>query len=450
MKKILLSLMFVFAGVTTVMANGHTVTITATNPTCNGFSDGTAKAIVSGGVGPFSFHWNDALQQADTLAVGLPAGTYSIVVTDSSDMSIATSTTSIVDPNTIVIQSNSTSICQGQTASLIAFAMSGTTFSWSAGALTTGLNTAVATPVTTTTYTVTGTLNGCSGTAISTVVVFPTPSPNFTIVPDSTNSLTTWCFNTTNGSGLTYYWDFGDSTTSTLANPTHTYSSLGSYNVSLTIGFTPNGCFRTLIKNIVVSGTLNPCLSLFHITHDTSTTDHHAYTVYNLSYGSSLSYFWDFGDGSSSTLQNPTHVYAGTGAYQLCLTVNNGSGCTQTFCDSLSWVDSIGRSSSQLSINVVDVNGSQTAGIEDKLNDSKIIVSPNPFSESATFLIQSEKMNEKYSFELIDFLGKKVKIINNISEKQFTISRNVLKNGIYFYKIYTPESVVGIGKLVIE
>ncbi|OFY83496.1 MAG: hypothetical protein A3F72_19560 [Bacteroidetes bacterium RIFCSPLOWO2_12_FULL_35_15] len=90
-------------------------------------------------------------------------------------------------------------------------------------------------------------------------------------------------------------------------------------------------------------------------------------------------------------------------------------------------------------------------GIEQIVSDSKVIsVYPNPFSDNTTFVIQSEKATEKYSFELFDVLGKKLKSINDISTKQFTISRNGLENGIYFYKIYSVESVVGIGKLIVN
>lgn len=79
-----------------------------------------------------------------------------------------------------------------------------------------------------------------------------------------------------------------------------------------------------------------------------------------------------------------------------------------------------------------------------------IKIYPNPFSDNTTFVIQSEKVNEKYSFELVDVLGKKVRTMNDISAKQFTISRNGLQNGIYFYKIYSAESIVGVGKLIVE
>ena len=91
------------------------------------------------------------------------------------------------------------------------------------------------------------------------------------------------------------------------------------------------------------------------------------------------------------------------------------------------------------------------AGVtEINFNSKDISIYPNPFSETTTFEIKSEKANEKYTFELLDVLGKKVRTMNEISAKQFTISRNGLENGIYFYKIYSSESIVGVGKLIVD
>jgi len=82
--------------------------------------------------------------------------------------------------------------------------------------------------------------------------------------------------------------------------------------------------------------------------------------------------------------------------------------------------------------------------------NESITVYPNPFAENTTFVIESDKLNEMYSFELTDVLGKKVRSINGITAKQFEISRNGLENGIYFYKIYSSESTIGVGKVVIK
>lgn len=95
---------------------------------------------------------------------------------------------------------------------------------------------------------------------------------------------------------------------------------------------------------------------------------------------------------------------------------------------------------------IVDV----TTDIATTSTNNAVMVYPNPFNESTTFKIQSDNLNESYSFEMTDVLGKQVKSMHNISEKQFTVSRNGLQNGIYFYKIFTADGIVGIGKVIIK
>jgi uncharacterized repeat protein (TIGR01451 family) len=89
--------------------------------------------------------------------------------------------------------------------------------------------------------------------------------------------------------------------------------------------------------------------------------------------------------------------------------------------------------------------------IDAQINESgSVKVYPNPFSENTTFVIHSEKQNEVYSFELTDVLGKKVRTMTNISDKQFTISRNGLEKGLYLYLITSENEIVGKGKLMIK
>lgn len=59
--------------------------------------------------------------------------------------------------------------------------------------------------------------------------------------------------------------------------------------------------------------------------------------VWNLSSGNGpMTYFWDFGDGSTSNVAYPSHTYSGNGPYLLCLTIADASGCTSVSCDSIS------------------------------------------------------------------------------------------------------------------
>ena len=83
-------------------------------------------------------------------------------------------------------------------------------------------------------------------------------------------------------------------------------------------------------------------------------------------------------------------------------------------------------------------------------SNGMISVYPNPMSEDARFVIQSDNLSDTYSFELTDVLGKEVKSIKAINTKEFTISRSGLISGVYFYKVLSTNGMIGIGKLVIE
>jgi uncharacterized repeat protein (TIGR01451 family) len=93
----------------------------------------------------------------------------------------------------------------------------------------------------------------------------------------------------------------------------------------------------------------------------------------------------------------------------------------------------------------------QPTGVEEHLNlPVGVKVYPNPFSDNATFIVQSNHSNEIYSFEMLDVLGKNVKTIQNITTKEFTVSRADLPDGVYFYKIKTSEKVLSVGKLIVQ
>lgn len=122
-------------------------------------------------------------------------------------------------------------------------------------------------------------------------------------------------------------WNFGDGTTSTQANPNHTYTTLGTYNVRL-ISFASSGCKDTLIQQVVVKSiptadftAPNTCR------YDTAYFANSSSDLIN----QALTYEWDFGDGSPlSTVQNPTHAYGTSGNYTVTLEVTNQDGCDNT------------------------------------------------------------------------------------------------------------------------
>ncbi|MGE0637712.1 MAG: PKD domain-containing protein, partial [Bacteroidia bacterium] len=127
---------------------------------------------------------------------------------------------------------------------------------------------------------------------------------------------------------VAWYWDFGDGSTTTEQNPTHIYTVQGTYDVSLTITDL-NGCSDTLINldMVVVTGSIPD----FEIT-STAGCDSLAVTFNDISSppGSVLTWNWDFGDGGTSTQQNPTHIYQNAGLYDVSLTITDDAGCTNT------------------------------------------------------------------------------------------------------------------------
>jgi PKD repeat protein len=125
-------------------------------------------------------------------------------------------------------------------------------------------------------------------------------------------------------------WDFGDGDTSTAQNPHHTYASSGSYSACLTITDTA-GCSSTLCQNINIAAT-SACMAAF--TYAIGPGQTVTFTDLSTGTGPITSWMWDFGDGDTSSVQNPTHTF-GHHSYYVCLTITDTSGCTATSCHAI-------------------------------------------------------------------------------------------------------------------
>ena len=123
-------------------------------------------------------------------------------------------------------------------------------------------------------------------------------------------------------SAVNYTWYFGDGDSSTLANPSHTYYEAPSSPIVLEILDT-EGCVARIEKwgiNIFEAGIeanrWSGCEPLVVNLTDTN--------------ANSTSWLWDFGDGGTSTLKNPTHTYADSGSYDISLISRSANGCYDT------------------------------------------------------------------------------------------------------------------------
>jgi len=149
----------------------------------------------------------------------------------------------------------------------------------------------------------------------------------------SVNNTDVYFYGYSSSSGSSYLWNFGDSTTSTLQNPIHTFSTNGTYSVCLTIT-TNNGCINTYCETIALGNPIG-CPATFYTYQDTANyMNYYFYASNGLPSNETCS--WYFGDGSSSTLVDPVHLFANMGSYSVCLTIYDSlSNILCTYCDSV-------------------------------------------------------------------------------------------------------------------
>jgi PKD repeat protein len=122
---------------------------------------------------------------------------------------------------------------------------------------------------------------------------------------------------------LDYLWDFGDGQTATDPNPVHDYASAGIYTVCLYINNPFTNCGDTTCYNVPVN--VSTCTADFDFVtgyNPTANTYFADFTNTSTVTDGTLSYQWDFGDGTTSTQTNPSHVYTNAGVYNVCLTIN--------------------------------------------------------------------------------------------------------------------------------
>lgn len=172
--------------------------------------------------------------------------------------------------------------------------------------------------------------NGCSDTITQSVEVIPSPVPDFSATPLEGCAPLLVDFTVNNPIiGATYLWDFGNTETSTIENPSYIYTSEGSYNVSLTITLPGGGCSgtTTLSNYINVAGqpvagfvATPPITDEFNTLIDITST---AQGATNCSYQLN-------GSTPFSTDCNTSILLPDTGIFTITQIVTNAQGCSDT------------------------------------------------------------------------------------------------------------------------
>src|SRR5512140_680862 len=126
---------------------------------------------------------------------------------------------------------------------------------------------------------------------------------------------------TTPGDPTSWNWSFGDGSTSNVKNPSHVFLRASTYTVTLT----SSGSFGSKQANrTIVVGTMAVLSTSFTYAPALPTAGQ-AVQFTDTSSGSPPSWRWDFGDGTSSTSQNPVHKFSAGGSYNVTLTAVSGS-----------------------------------------------------------------------------------------------------------------------------
>ncbi len=127
------------------------------------------------------------------------------------------------------------------------------------------------------------------------------------------------------GTPTKWKWSFGDGKYSTQKNPAYTYSKAGKYTVSLTVKNAAGTSTKTIKNYITVTGPAQKPVAAFSASPTSGKTPLNVKFT-DTSTGSPTSWFWNFGDGSKSYLQNPTHKYSKAGIYTVSLKAKNAKG----------------------------------------------------------------------------------------------------------------------------
>lgn len=240
---------------------------------------------------------------------------------------------------------------------------------------------------------------------------------------------------------LGFLWTFGDGSSSTQLYPTHTYTSAGTYTVCLKVITGYDSLSLPIIcdsscQTLTVGGT-SGCQASFYLGVDTANLFNLYIITNSTGTTSSTTYYWDFGDSSTSTAQYPTHQYSSFGLYNLCLTIlDSSTGCYSTYCDSIG-LDSNGNLLKRDGFGITVLDEKDVLDIEDLDILRNVNIYPNPSNGLFTLNL------DLYSAESIE-----ISAVNSFGQtvvhKEITgyAGANVCKldmaeqvNGLYFINI---------------
>jgi PKD repeat protein len=228
----------------------------------------------------------------------------------------------------------------------------------------------------------------------------------------------------------TYSWSPGGATTDTLSG-----LAPGTYTACV---FDANGCHAC---NVVTISHSSPC-SAFYTLHEDFHHPHN-YIATNMSHGTgNITYTWNWGDGSHDSTATPHHTYSVAGLYTICLTISDPTGCTSTYCDTLTSARR-GVWAAGTTVNVV--LPSVTTSISEHTFLNKWNIFPNP-SSGLTEISYTLNQNSDVRIFVYDLLGHQIIQLANTSNQtagihQVKLDGTALSPGVYFVRVLANSNV---------
>lgn len=305
----------------------------------------TVAANAGGGHGPYTYYWTGLGTGASFIVSPNSTAEYTVFATDSrgceSEPDIVT--IEVLPPLSLTVTTPS-AVCQGQMSTLIANASGGDgnyVYDWGNGIVTTD-NTMNISPDTTTTYTVI-LRDGCTtpaDTASITASIAPMPEVHIVRNPHTGCAPLSVTFdNNTSNLTYSYSWDFDDPESGTnnysnLKRPVHTFHESGQYNVNVIVT-TNLGCKDS--ASVIVNIHEGPVADF--VAHPWSTGLFEPEIEFTDASYDAIAWEWDFGDGTGSSEQSPTHVYFAQGEYPVKLLVYSKHACKDSIVKHVNIID---------------------------------------------------------------------------------------------------------------
>jgi len=243
--------------------------------------------------------------------------------------------------------------------------------------------------------------------------------------PNNNKSKQFYDFSYAEGEPYSLFWDFGDNSVSNLQNPMHFYQEDGIYNVTLQIS--NSYCQSTFTTQIIISSDSSYCSSCYPLFYPE--INQNTIVFHNISTGNQNWWQWNFGDGSFSSEQNPTHIFDEVGVHEVAFSTGNGL-CSNTIIMEIY----LARGYFQMAYLYPGIYSEIK-----EINDINLTLYPNPSSDFI-YLNISEKQD--YSVSIFNSSGQ---ILDNIiiqqqdEDKKIDITSYI--SGIYFVKIETENSI---------